>query len=170
MVYLSFQGLPSDMLLELLRTRELLSCFFISGDDILQNPDAVRRLVGEGHGIGILCSDNPGSEYERASELLFEAAHVKTVLIASASPENDASCRFAADSLGLVFCGYEIDGVAAGAGVSYSSRITAYLPYYTSRVGVRVLCGESSDKSMPSVLNFIEQNTYNLKAPRETEN
>lgn len=57
------------------------ACCFITEEDILKNADAVRMLCGIGCNIGIHLLDGSMEEYENVSELLFEAARVKTVLV-----------------------------------------------------------------------------------------
>lgn len=91
-VYLSFVGLPSSALLDSLVEYGVRAAFFLTADEIRQSPDTVRRIVGEGHSVGALCSADPSAEYAEISSLLLDAARVKTVLIASAAPEYDESC------------------------------------------------------------------------------
>ena len=166
-IYLSFQGLPSSTLLDMLSRSEVTSCFFLSESDIRSDPDTIRRIVGEGHSIGILCSSAPYEEYVAASALLYEAVKVKTVLIASSDADYDAICQAEAGKYGLVYHSYDIDGVRGDLGVTYPSLITSFLQYYTESVDVRILCNASSDRCMGSILNFISTNNYNAFPPDE---
>lgn len=167
LVYLSFQGLPSDKLLDLLHKREVATCFFLTADDVNADPDRVRRIVGEGHSLGVLCISDPASEYEQTSALMFEACNVATVLIASSSRDLDLTCISVAAEQNLVFCDYQVDGVQGGAGISYSSLVTAYLDYYRDRADVRIQCSADTDSCMVTVLSYMESGGFMIKAPSE---
>lgn len=166
-LYLSFQGMPSAALLDALKVYDVKTCFFVTADEVRENPDTVRRIVGEGHGIGVLCSSNPLEEYDATSELIFEAARVNTVLIAAASPDSDALCADAAEANGLVFWRYTIDGVKGGAGIAYASYVTAYLPFYTVRADMRIQCCDATDKCIASVLTYLAQNHFTIRSVSE---
>jgi hypothetical protein len=83
-VTLSFQGMPTDAMLERLSWHDVSACFFLTAQDMQAAPDTLRKLLGLGHGVGILCSQDVQKEYVEASSLLFEATLQKTVLIAAA--------------------------------------------------------------------------------------
>lgn len=166
-VYLSFQGMPSDILLDLLSKKEAKACFFLAADDVRANPDMVRRIAGEGHSLGALCSSDPETEYDEISTLLFEAAKVTTVLIAVSSSDYNETCLEMAEKQGLVFCNYNIDGVQDGKGISYSSLITAYLEYYRDRADVRIQCSDFTDLCMSTVLSYMQTYGFTVKVPNE---
>jgi hypothetical protein len=163
-LYLSFQGMPSVELLDALRAYNVSTCFFVTADDVREAPDTVRRIVGEGHGIGVLCTGDPKASYDETAALIFEAARVNTVLIASASQNLDEQCAETAEADGLVFWRYTIDGVKGGAGISYASFVTAYLPYYTERADVRIQCCDATDGRIASVLAYMVKNNFNFRS------
>lgn len=167
LVYLSFVGLPSGTLLDTLAEYGVSGAFFLTADEIRESPDTVRRIVGEGHSVGALCSTDPSAEYAEISSLLLDAARVKTLLIASSAPEYDAACIHVADISGLVFWDYDTDCIQNGAGLSYISLITAYLEYRPSRLDARILCCDATDACMPSVLSYIKDNGFTVRAPSE---
>ncbi|MCL2588502.1 MAG: hypothetical protein FWD84_03735 [Oscillospiraceae bacterium] len=82
-VSLSFVGLTAetDTLLDALRQSNVPAGFFLTAEDASLHPDLVRRLQGEGHQVGIYLSADAEEEYTAASEALFEAARVRTVLV-----------------------------------------------------------------------------------------
>jgi hypothetical protein len=166
-LYLSFQGLPSDAMLDTLKAKSVTACFFLSAGDVRADPDTVRRIVGEGHRVGALCSYDPAAEYAEISALLFDAARVRTVLIAADSEESEELCRAAAEDERLVFWDYGVDGIQEGSGVAYSSLITVFLGFCRVRADVRILCCEASDRSLSGVLSFIDANNYNYRPVRE---
>ncbi len=161
-LYLSFQNLPSRFLLDTLKSYCVSATFFVTADEVRDDPDTIRRIVGEGHNIGVLCSSSPVEEYEETSALIFEAARVNTVLIAADSPDSEDLCRRAADKNALVFWDYKIDGVRGSAGISHASFVTAYLAFYTERADVRIQCCDATDDCITSVLKYIVNNNFNL--------
>ena len=167
LVYLSFIGLPSGSLLDSLSEYGVKAAFFLTAAEIRESPDTVRRIVGEGHSVGALCSADPSAEYAEISSLLLDAARVKTVLIASAAPEYDESCIHVADVYGLVFWDYDTDCIQNGTGLTYASLITAYLEYRPARLNARILCCDATDACLPSVLSYIKDNGFTARAPSE---
>lgn len=166
-VYLSFVGLPSGTLLESLASYGVKATFFLTAAEIRESPATVRQIVGQGHNVGALCSADPAAEHAEISSLLYDAAHVKTLLVASASPEYDDICRHAAEIAGLVFWDYDTDCIQGGSGLSYISLITAYLDYRPERLCPRILCCEATDSTLPSVLAYIKDNAISTRAPAE---
>ena len=166
-VYLSFVGLPSGTLLESLASYGVKATFFLTAAEIRESPATVRQIVGQGHNVGALCSADPAAEYAEISSLLYDAAHVKTLLVASASPEYDDICGHAAEIAGLVFWDYDTDCIQGGSGLSYISLITAYLDYRPERLCPRILCCEATDSTLPSVLAYIKDNAISTRAPAE---
>ena len=136
----------------------------MTADEVRENPGVIRRIVGEGHGIGVLCSEDPAAEYQETADLIFEAARVNTVLIAAALPEFDKACTSAAEENGLVFWNYEIDGVQGGAGLSSAASITAFLSFYTERADLRIQCSDATDEAITAVLYYINNNNYILRS------
>ena len=99
-VSLSFVGLTAetDALLDALRRTGIPAGFFVTAADALAYPDLVRRLHGEGHYLGIYLIEYAEAEYAAASQALFEAARLRTVLVAASA--RDVARE--ADDLGLV--------------------------------------------------------------------
>jgi|GEM_PF-2892341 len=99
-VSLSFIGLSdaTDTLLDALHLARIPAGFFVTAEDAYTHPDLIRRLHGEGHQVGIFLTADAEEEYQKASEALFEAARLRTVLVA-ASTQTVAQ---QANDLGLV--------------------------------------------------------------------
>lgn len=166
-VYLSFDRMPTSTLLDTLKYYDIRATFFLTAYEIETNADTVRRIVGEGHKIGILCSDIPNVEYVRASDLLFEIAAYSTIMIASSLEEHTGICEQYADENGLVLCSYDIDGVKSGSGITYVSEITSYLQYYTETVSIRISLSTSSLNAMSSLLKYLDENEYVISPVNE---
>jgi len=99
-ISISFVGLTEDSyaLLDALQTAQISAGFFLTAGDALTHPDFVRRIHGEGHRVGIFLTEEADTEFQAASEALFEAARLRTVLVAAETPEVAQE----ADALGLV--------------------------------------------------------------------
>lgn len=166
-VWLSFVGLPSSRLLDILGEYGVKAGFFLTAGELRDNTATVRRIVGEGHSIGVLCYGDPLAEYLEFRALLYEAAHTATVLIASGGDAYDELCRQAALENDLVFWDYDNDCIQDGAGLSYASLVTAYLEYRPERLDTRALCTELTDATLPSVLSYITENNITVRAPNE---
>ena len=77
------------------------AAFFVTGHDIIQNPDLIRRIHGSGHTIGIWLEYGSLDEYIKTSALLFEAAKVRTILVSAL--EANTTARLMADRAELIF-------------------------------------------------------------------
>jgi hypothetical protein len=168
-VFLSFQGVPGSRILDSLRGYGVDACFFLTPDEIRENQNTVREIVGSGLSIGILCGVDAMADYELGSSLIFEIAFENTILV-SAEHEYASSCREMASQNSLVFWSYDIDGVKGGAGVSNASYITSLVEPRESRADIRLYCCENTENTLPAILGYLISNDYNLQAPRETDN
>jgi len=83
-VSLNFVGLSAEtgVLLDAFSRSRISAGFFVTAEDVLEHPDVVRRLHGEGHQIGVFLSGNAAEAYRAASSALFEVARVRTVVVA----------------------------------------------------------------------------------------
>jgi len=86
-VSISFVGLTAetDALLDALRQARIPAGFFVTAEDALAHPDTLRRLHSEGHQVGIFLTETAEEEYRAASEALFEAVRLRTVLVAAST-------------------------------------------------------------------------------------
>lgn len=162
-VYLSFMGLPSDELIERLKNCSVKATFFVDENDVLSNPDLIRRICGEGHGIGVKCSGSPAEEYARTSELIFEAARVKTVLVAPAAPEYNLLCMSAAEECGLVCSGY----TAGGKDAVGADDVIAQMQYYPERADIRVCCDSFPDECVTGIISYALSKDFNFLVTTE---
>ena len=153
-VYLSFQGLPSAKILDTFSTSGYKATFFLEYSDIKTDPDTVRRIVGEGHGVGIICADF--EQYTKTSAILYEAARIKTLLVAS--EDSAAACKTMAARSGLVFCGYNADGVQNGSGLTASAYITSMVGTYGGCYA-RLLCVSATERNLPYLLQTLSNSS-----------
>ena len=163
-IFLSFQGLPSMEILDTLETYSIKAAFFVTADDILESPETIRRIVGQGHNIGALCSAAPASDFTEVSDLLWEAASVSTVMLASSSREYDAACDTYASSAGLVFCDYTIGGSMSSASVSEALSGSRSPIMY-----LRLQCGRTTESSLNSIITTLINGSVILAACETSE-
>ena len=162
-VDLSFAGLPADAVLNRLAQGRVSACFFLTAEDIRSAPDTVRRIVCEGHGIGIYCGENLAAEYAEASGLLFDAARACTEMV-TASGDYDEACREQAKMAGLAYCGFDL--TAPSGGSAYG--ITSQLENGSGGASVCMGCGEDDLEALSIVLNYLRSGKFDVGAPRET--
>lgn len=164
-VYLSFQGLPSDGILKALSGSGIDASFFLTGDEIRGSPALVRRIVGEGNSVGILCETY--AEFKAGASLLYEAAHVMT-LLAAAPGGSEKACKAMAAENGLVYCGYAIDGIRDGRGLEYSGSVTSHLAAGDNYV--RLLCCSATTRNIGTLTNWFTDNKCSVFPESEIHN
>ena len=113
-VSLGFVGLTDETegLLDALYAANISAGFFVTAQEINANSDMVRRLHGEGHQLGVYLSEDVEAEFSAASEALFAAARLRTVLVAA----NDETVAQEASDLGLLVHGADIVREFTGVG------------------------------------------------------
>ncbi len=94
-MYLTFDDGPSaentGKVLDILRERNIKATFFLVGENVRQHPEVARRIVAEGHSIGIHCDnhdydalyasvDSYVADFEKARQTVYEVTGVETNL------------------------------------------------------------------------------------------
>lgn len=160
-VRLCFEGLPDSGALALLDTQELRACFFVTANDVRQNADELRRIAGSGHKIGVLLDPADCAEsFSKTADLLFEAAHIGTVLCAAPAGGDEAGSAFAA-AQGLCF-------IAGDLALSSDLKaVTAPLSGRTGPTDIRVLCGDGGAAQLKDLLTYLAKNRFDLEPMRE---
>lgn len=94
-MYLTFDDGPSEentqRVLDILRDRNIKATFFLVGENVRKYPDVARRIVAEGHTIGIHCDshdydalyesvDSYVADFEKARQTIYEVTGVETSL------------------------------------------------------------------------------------------
>ena len=105
-VYLSFYDINAGqfaLLLDIMDMSEFKCAIFVSGSEIAENADLIRRAAGAGHTIGIWLEEGSYDEYQATSNLLFEAAKIKTFFV-SAGDDARQTAEETADANNLIYC------------------------------------------------------------------
>lgn len=166
---LSFVGLPGEPYFEALDNYGYKACFFLSAEDVLASPDTVRRIDSLGHSIGVLCGDDPEADYARCSQLIFEAARVRSILV-SAGEENAEACEAMAEKNGLVFCSRGMDAVHSPEDGFSPYVVTSALDASEYGTSLFISCAEGMDGDARAIFNFLYTNKYLVLPPSEIKN
>jgi len=170
-IHLSFYDIAAGSaggildLLDIQATSGYHACFFLDRAGITGNPDLIRRISGSGHTIGIWLYEGTYDEYLETSEVLYEAAKVKTVIISAG--EADEHALEAAAANGLIF--WE----SAQSLVDYNTQpvaaITATIPQESgARMNLLFSCTENAASILPGVYSFLRANEYSVVRITET--
>ena len=166
-VLISFSGLPSHKILDTLKVHGVQVCFLLTADEVAEAPDMVRRMVAEGHSLGVRCGENAREDYERAAALLYDAARILPLLVGS--EEAPEACREMAAQAGLAYLGCDIDAVQGGEGAASVPVVTSQIEFSIDRVSVRFSGGGTTEDILPDVLNYLRDNQFSVREPRETD-
>jgi hypothetical protein len=178
-VYLSFYDIGagrSGDIMDALEAAGYVGCFFVSEADALSRPDDIRSISGRGHIIGALLADGGEEEYAGISRLLFEAAKVRTVIIASdsrsepAAPDEapgEADGRFDAVGASLVYwC--DIGGAVDSENIT-SRDISLSLSVSGGDLqNVAIPCSDSGANAINGVMSYLREHKYTLGTVSES--
>jgi len=167
-VYISFFGIGEDTsrILTSLALSGHSACFFLTADEIRENASLVRRIAGLGYSIGLVCSENLLEDYNKASKLLFEAARIKSVMVA-------LDCEYtwylgqAAEDAGLIlWCDSGIEVFGKGSSL-YSWDVTYPLGLEDERADLAFYCSDSSASVLSTVFSYMYRNGYVVRTLNE---
>jgi hypothetical protein len=141
------------------------ACFFVSADDIKDDPGLIRRIAGSGHTVGIRLSEGTYDEYLATQALLFEAAKIRTVLV---SVDDEARSFHAEMDLGrLLIWGSSMD--QGSYDTLTVSAITELIPTESgARGNLLFSCSENSAAVLPGVISYLLANEYTIDRITET--
>lgn len=163
-IYLCFIGIPTDEMLTSLKQSSALAAFFITGDEARENPDMVRRIIGESHTLGAYFPSSPEDDMEDTISAIQEAAFFVPALVTSAQPENTEHRDYAA-SCGFVYYSPSVKPSADNVGYS---AVTAQLPRTNANTDIAIFSGSAAQQMLPSVLNHLYTSGYSVMPLLET--
>ena len=142
--------------------------FFVSADDIISNPGLIRRITGSGHIVGIWLTEGTDEEYNRASDLLFEAAKIRTVLVSA-----DEAAETALDMAALKGLQFWSDAQRFTAGgeneeLSVEAVVEALATESGSRQNLLFPCIKDIADILPGVYAYLWDNEYKITRITET--
>jgi hypothetical protein len=161
-VSLNFIGLPSDPVLNCLDAHNVRACFFVTEDDIMENPALLRRLSASGHRIGLYCTEDPSIVYETCMPLLYECSREVAMLLA-ADDTYDAAASLYADNSGLIYCSFDL---TIDSNIT-ANQITEAIADSQSAISIIFTRESNADSLISAVCDFIETNKIPVQATVE---
>jgi hypothetical protein len=164
-VYLSFYKLSGDTFAEVLdqlKGAGYRCSFFISADEIPENADLLRRAAGEGHTIGIWLKTGQYDEYLKAAGLLYEAAKLRTLLIAA---DTAGTAEATADAHGLIYWRFTRRYDEAPSLSSVTSKLSVL---DGSRDSISFACSNAALRTIGSLLLYLKDKEYDVRRIIET--
>lgn len=161
-IYLTFLGLPTNYLLNLLKNYGFTATFFLTSADIASAPEIVRRIVGNGHNVGFYCQTADLWQISETSDLLFEAAHVKTVLATAGTGTSQDFIQSCLDN-DLVPCQYDINGIVGQNGQEISAMyIISRLNSARGNNVLMLTLTKDNDTTVRSIMTHLYTNADNF--------
>ena len=156
------------------------AAFFVTSSDIINNPGLIRRIHGSGHTVGIWLEHGTLDEYKQTSELLFEAAKVRTILVSAF--ETNIPARHMANEAGLIFfdatfcfaLAEEFSEYAEAPETPEMPKVSEEAIIYTlpttdgTRAKYRFAFCEELDLILPGILAFLDMYEYSVERITET--
>lgn len=166
-ILLSFSGLPGEGALELLERYGIKSCFFLSCEDVLSDPDLVRRLACEGHRIGVMWQGDDSLALETA-EFIYEVARVRASLISSPAADKEQCSLFAQEN-GFIYFSPLTEALYAREDEKNPYMVTSAIELSKDSGGVSILlgCQDWMTNTLEIVLNYLNINKFDIFSPSE---
>lgn len=147
---------------QLLEERGLRGLFLLTGEELLRQDDAVRRLVGAGHGVGLYLSDGSGEDClalaTEGRSLLADIARCDTVIVSGDGL--DPSSRDALLDAGYVLWDAAVRGERYASGEALVRSLDLRRMNY-----VELNCGDGDIIFLRSSLNAMESGNCRIYQP-----
>lgn len=168
-VYLSFRGINDDTaeILSSLSYYGLDACFFVTADEIRENPDLIRRISGSGHTVGFLCSEKLAEDYRACAAAIRSVLRTESIIV-SLSCEYTPELKSRADELGVILWN---DGGAPfyNLGSEMSPRSVFYaLEGAKTRLDLSFECLDGAGEVIDSALYYLYRGDCTVEPIRET--
>ena len=170
-VYLSFYDISEESVGGILDMLDIQAgfgyqaCFFVSGDDISENPGLVRKISGSGHTIGIMLAKGTYDEYLKVSALLFEATKLKTVIVSAQEPLLAGAPVGVVGSLRL----WDSSESFVDDETQTIEEITEAIPKESgARRNLMFSCSENAASMLPGIISYLLETDYSVERITET--
>lgn len=155
-----------DRILDRLDREGIRGMFFVSAQVLAEQDDTVRRIVGSGHGIGLLADEERGTQgLEQANDLLAHVARTAaTAVLASDGQRQELELD------GWVCWKQTVSGMLRekeGA-TGYTQRILRTLEPRRGTVYMTLDDSKATAQALPALLQALEQAEYRFITPLET--
>ena len=163
-VSLCFNGLPSKKMLELISGYGYTAAFFLTAEQVEENPELVRELYGSGHSLGIFCGSEPRVDAERALDAFFAVCQYRPLLISSTNASEEAVREYA--SKNALF--YFDPQLNLSTGDTTAASTFNSIEAYGADISVSLAAGEKTLALLPKLLQSLSLKHYSVTALRET--
>jgi hypothetical protein len=153
-VYISFIGLPSPELLDVLKSQSTCAAFFLTAGEIRDNTDLVRRTIIDGHTVGVYYEDKQGAE--DAALALVQCAMYRPTIVASPESQLDSAKAYAEEC----GCVYYLPQHVIPPETAEMSAVTQLLATDGQACDFLLTGGEDSPELLQNLLYFLSLNGY----------
>ena len=163
-VTVSFIGIPTDNVLKKFDRYGYKACFFITQQQAEDNTDLLRQLICKGHSIGVYCDKSPEQAVEPAQTAIFAAAQYQPSILFSTAQLKSLCASYAkSNAMALYTADFTIKTDASGTGGAI-----AMLSSSQSDINICIESVSKSEAYLDSLLKYLKDNDYSVKALRET--
>ena len=166
-VYVAITGLDPEItpeLLDLLDRYEARACFFLSAGDMDASPDLVRRIMGQGHTVGLLAEgEDEAAEWRAASQALLRHTVSRSVLAASLIGDGAP-----AEDMGLRLCFRADADIVSEDGAFSAFDATEGMLAADDTETVIIKTDPMSPSALESVLGLIKLGSFDVRVMLET--
>lgn len=165
-VCLCFIGLPDSYVLRILANIGCGAGFFLTEEDIKENPDTVRSLAVFGYMLGVFC-ESP-EDFPAAADALAQTAYTAALAL-TCKPENAEACAEYAEKNSLIYwsCGISA-GSEDGEETVPAAVLTSQLEFAGPRADVLISCRDMDSDAISAVLSYLIASKFTLAKVRET--
>lgn len=171
MVYLIFVGAPTDQTPAILDTLHAYDCaatFFLPAENVLEQGDAIRRMVAEGHALGLSVTADAHNadpaallrslDYQNERLLLLCGATTRLVMIENGSSALSQSQRDALAAGGYRLWDATLDSLdTSRSAYRAAEAVLNDFQKSTAPAVVRLRHGASSDATLTYILRYMRE-------------
>jgi len=158
-VYLHILGVNenSSGILDTLIARGVPACFYATAQEVTENSDFIRRLLGCGYRLGVRFQQDPETEYSAFADALRNTA-MDVSFLAAAEGSLSEDGQLAAEALGLHLCSVSM----------IQSDVDFAMLYLSFGMAQTDLYLDGTFSEMNRLLRRISQEKYNVMPVSET--
>jgi hypothetical protein len=161
-------GEEAEAILDTLDAYGCHALFFLPTQVLAERDDLLRRIVGSGHGLGLLTTADDGAaalaELEAGSALLERILHTGARMALAVPGTEDALTQ-----AGWLCWSAQVDGVPTAQGGDLSAQVLAAVARHTGTVRVTLDDSQTSAQALASILRQLSRDGYELHLAVETE-
>lgn len=158
-VNITFKGIPNKKILDTLESYNVKAVFFVTEEEVIDNPDITRRICGSGHKLGVYCTENVNEKTSQTLDAIFEAAQIRPLMMASDS-EISYTCIDYANNNAFEY--YE-PTIRMGYNVTQKAQITSQIEPLCGKIGVMLSVNDNTSRYLSSLLYWLTDKKYNIR-------